>query len=195
MYGKTPSGVDLKQTETYSREKKNSVAIHTGLFLIFQLSLNRNEQELEGKPMSQVLMASLADVGWITDDDDDDDVFPEPIPDEEEIVQNEHCHWSPEEEIETITVCEQPAVAAQETPSSKEAMRKISALEDELQKLRAQIAMMIVTAPQNQGAPSTPVGAPAPPPPPPPPPPTPMSTPLKPVSQIIREVSQRLTVT
>lgn len=142
--------------------------------------------------MSQVLMASLADVGWITDDDDV--IFSEPIPDEE-IIQNEH--GSPEKEIETITVCELPAVAVQETTSSNEAMQKISALEDELQKLRAQIAMMIVTAPQNQATPSTPVGAPAPPapPPPPPPPPTPMSTPLKPVSQIIREVSHRLIVT
>ena len=114
--------------------------------------------------MSQLLMASLADVGWITDDDD---VFTESIPDEEEIIQNEHK--SPEKEIETITVCEQPAVTAQETTSNNEAMLKISALEDELQKLRAQIAMMIVTAPQNQETPSTPVGAPAPPPPPPPP--------------------------
>jgi len=89
----------------------------------FELSLNRNVQELgneiEGKPMSQVLMASLADVGWITDDDDV--IFSEPIPDEE-IIQNEH--GSPEKEIETITVCELPAVAVQETTSSKEAMQK-----------------------------------------------------------------------
>lgn len=164
-------------------------------FLIFQLSLNRNEQELgeeiEGKPLSQVLMVSLADVGWITDDDS---LLSEPVPDEEEIIQNEHK--SPEKEIETISVCEQPADVVQENTPNNEAMQKISALEDELQKLRAQIAMMIVTVPQNQVTPSTPVGAPAPPPPPPPPPPpqTPISTPLKPVSQIIREV-RRLTVT
>lgn len=136
-------------------------------------------------------MASLADVGWITDDDS---LLSEPVPDEEEIIQNEHK--SPEKEIETISVCEQSADVVQENTPNNEAMQKISALEDELQKLRAQIAMMIVTVSQNQATPSTPVGAPAPPPPPPPPPPpqTPISTPLKPVSQIIREV-RRLTVT
>lgn len=135
-------------------------------------------------------MASLADVGWITRDEDSlSDVIPD---DKEEVIE----HTSPEQETEQLVTFNQPAEDKKENSSNNdEAMQKISALEEELQKLRAQIAMMIVSAPQNQVAtPSTPVGSAAPPPPPPPPPPTPLSTPRKPVSQIIKEVTRFLTM-
>ena len=145
-----------------------------------------SEEEIEGKPLSQMLMASLADVGWITEDDD---LLSDPKLDEEELSEI----TSPEKEIKQPPIAKESADTKKEnTSNNDEAMQKISALEDELQKLRAQIAMMIVAVPQNQAStPSTPVGAAAPPPPPlpPPPPPTPISTPLKPVSQIIKEVS------
>ncbi|KAJ7375548.1 mitochondrial fission, partial [Desmophyllum pertusum] len=119
-----------------------------------ELSLNSSEQELgegiEGKPLSQMLMASLADIGWITEDDD---LLSEPITDEEEleVILNEYT--SPEKEsLETI-ISLQPTNRCKSSDSV-----------------------------HPSGGIRTP-----PPPPPPPPPPTPMSTPLKPVSQIIRE--------
>ncbi|KAJ7326527.1 mitochondrial fission [Desmophyllum pertusum] len=131
----------------------------------FELSLTSSRQEfgegIEGKPLSQMLMASLADIGWITEDDD---LLSEPITDEEEleVILNEYT--SPEKEsLETISVCNQPTDAVKENSSNNnEAMQKISALEDELKKLQAQIAMMIVAVPQNQATPSTPVGHPYP---------------------------------
>ena len=132
-----------------------------------------------------MFMASLADVGWITEDDD---LSSEMVIDEEEYYEIK----SPEKKAQQLPLPDESGDVKKEN-IPEEAMQKISALEDELQKLRAQIAMMVVAVPTNQvSTPSTPVGAGAPPapapPPPPPPPPTPMSTPLKPVSQIIKEV-------
>ena len=139
-------------------------------------------------------MASLADVAWITEDGnslsnlDSDAIF-----DEESFLDD--CN--PQNETEKLTSTDQSDldnIGKEELATNNEAMQKISALEEELQKLRAQIAMMIVANPQSQvsvGTTLTPAGAPVPPlppPPPPPPPPTVSSTPLKPVSQIIREV-------
>ena len=130
-----------------------------------------------------MFMASLADVGWITEDDD---LSSEMVIDEEEYYEI----TSQEKNAQQLALPDESGdVKKEDIP--EEAMQKISALEDELQKLRAQIAMMVVAVPTNQvSTPSTPMGAGAPPapPPPPPPPPTPMSTPLKPVSQIIKEV-------
>lgn len=77
-----------------------------------------------------------------------------------------------------------------------EAMMKISALEDELAKLRLQIASIVsqTTVPASISTPilpalctSTPVCSPAPPPPPPPPPPLMQAKKMKTVSEIIAE--------
>lgn len=164
-------------------------------------NLSRNEflsqEVIEGKPLSGMLMASLADVAWITEDGnslsnlDSDAIF-----DEESFMED--CN--PQNETEKLTATDQSDldnIGKEELATNNEAMQKISALEEELQKLRAQIAMMIVANPQSQvsvGTTLTPAGAPVPPlppPPPPPPPPTVSSTPLKPVSQIIRENKAR----
>ena len=151
---------------------------------------------MEGKPLSGMMMASLADVAWITEDGnslsntDSDAMF-----DEESFMED--C--SPQNETENPLSTDQLDLddnGKENLANNNEAMQKISALEEELQKLRAQIGMMIVANPQSQvsvGTSLTPAGAPVPPlppPPPPPPPPTLLSTPLKPVSQIIREVRQ-----
>lgn len=155
----------------------------------FELNLGRNEftsQVIDGKPLSEMLMASLSDIAWITEDDNltaDADA----IPDDKEF-QEDCCLENEPKQLLTTGL---PAIdndRMENHSNNDEAMQKISALEEELQRLRAQIAMMIVAVPQNQVAtPSTPAGAAVPPPPPPPPPPTPSSTPLKPLSQIIRE--------
>lgn len=165
-------------------------------------NLSRNEflpQEImEGKPLSGMLMASLADVAWITDDDSSlSNLNSDGFFDEESFIED--CN--PQKETEELASTDQSDldnIGKEERSNNNEAMQKISALEEELQKLRAQIAMMIVANPQSQvsvGTTLTPAGAPVPPlpppPPPPPPPPTLASTPLKPVSQIIRENKAR----
>ena len=162
-------------------------------------NLSRNEflpQEImEGKPLSGMLMASLADVAWITDEGSSlSNLNSDGFFDEESFIED--CN--PQKETEELASTDQSDlhnIGKEERSNNNEAMQKISALEEELQKLRAQIAMMIVANPQSQvsvGTTLTPAGAPVPPlpppPPPPPPPPTLASTPLKPVSQIIREV-------
>ena len=163
-------------------------------------NLSRNEslsQEImQGKPLSGMLMASLADVAWITEDDSSlSNLNSDGFFDEESFIED--CN--PQKETEELASTHQSDldnIGKEELSNNNEAMQKISALEEELQKLRAQIAMMIVANPQSQvsvGTTLTPAGAPVPPPPlppppPPPPPPTLASTPLKPVSQIIREV-------
>lgn len=165
-------------------------------------NLSRNEflpQEImEGKPLSGMLMASLADVAWITDDGSSlSNLNSDGFFDEESFIED--CN--PQKETEELASTDQSDldnIGKEERSNNNEAMQKISALEEELQKLRAQIAMMIVANPQSQvsvGTTLTPAGAPVPPlpppPPPPPPPPTLASTPLKPVSQIIRENKAR----
>lgn len=165
-------------------------------------NLSRNEflpQEImEGKPLSGMLMASLADVAWITDDGSSlSNLNSDGFFDEESFIED--CN--PQKETEELASTDQSDldnIEKEERSNNNEAMQKISALEEELQKLRAQIAMMIVANPQSQvsvGTTLTPAGAPVPPlpppPPPPPPPPTLASTPLKPVSQIIRENKAR----
>lgn len=165
-------------------------------------NLSRNEflpQEImEGKPLSGMLMASLADVAWITDDGSSlSNLSSDGFFDEESFIED--CN--PQKETEELASTDQSDldnIGKEERSNNNEAMQKISALEEELQKLRAQIAMMIVANPQSQvsvGTTLTPAGAPVPPlpppPPPPPPPPTLVSTPLKPVSQIIRENKAR----
>jgi len=161
-------------------------------------NLSRNEslsQEImQGKPLSGMLMASLADVAWITEDGSSlSNLNSDGFFDEESFIED--CN--PQKETEELASTDQSDldnIGKEELSNNSEAMQKISALEEELQKLRAQIAMMIVANPQSQvsvGTTLTPAGAPVPPlppPPPPPPPPTLASTPLKPVSQIIREV-------
>ncbi|KAI0231789.1 Mitochondrial fission regulator 2 [Lamellibrachia satsuma] len=75
------------------------------------------------------------------------------------------------------------------------AMRKISALEDELSKLREQIAMIVINQehagislrPNATPPPPPPCGLPPPPPPPPPPMPSLLSTPRIPLSDIIKK--------
>ncbi|KAK2558255.1 Mitochondrial fission regulator 2 [Acropora cervicornis] len=162
-------------------------------------NLSRNEslsQEImQGKPLSGMLMASLADVAWITEDCSSlSNLNSDGFFDEESFIED--CN--PQKETEELASTDQSDldnIGKEELSNNSEAMQKISALEEELQKLRAQIAMMIVANPQSQvsvGTTLTPTGAPVPPlppPPPPPPPPTLASTPLKPVSQIIRETS------
>lgn len=165
-------------------------------------NLSRNEflpQEImEGKPLSGMLMTSLADVAWITDDGSSlSNLNSDGFFDEESLIED--CN--PQKETEELASTDQSDldnIGKEERSNNNEAMQKISALEEELQKLRAQIAMMIVANPQSQvsvGTTLTPAGAPVPPlpppPPPPPPPPTLASTPLKPVSQIIRENKAR----
>ncbi|XP_074635184.1 mitochondrial fission regulator 1-like isoform X1 [Acropora palmata] len=164
-------------------------------------NLSRNEslsQEImQGKPLSGMLMASLADVAWITEDGSSlSNLNSDGFFDEESFIED--CN--PQKETEELASTDQSDldnIGKEELSNNSEAMQKISALEEELQKLRAQIAMMIVANPQSQvsvGTTLTPAGAPVPPlppPPPPPPPPTLASTPLKPVSQIIRENKAR----
>ena len=156
--------------------------------IMFQITINDNNQEsddeIEGKPLSQMLMASLADVGWITGGNDG--LLPH--------QSNESAVEESETQAKQLPTSEVEENTDYNLTSNCEAMRKISALEDELQRLRAQIAMMLVdTPPQIQEqlintTPTTPMDAPVPPPPPPPPPSTPQST-IKPISQIIKEVN------
>ena len=137
------------------------------------------------KPRSQLMMMSLADVGWIADMEDSFRSQNHQITD----ILDKECSQNNTQDIKNELVNSQPNDAA---------MEKISALEGELERLKAQIAML-VQCPQSQApmfqmpmtsTPCTP-SAPLPPPPPPPPPPpvTPCNTPMKSVAQIIREVS------
>ena len=126
-------------------------------------------------------MATLADIGQMG-------VQNEPnLKETKEQVTSEE-DLKRKEEIETRAVV---------TLSDASAIAKISALEDELQKLREQIATLVTAPQQPPAAPLTPsiptgVAPPAPPPPPPPPPPPSTSTPIKAVSQIIKEVKRMI---
>lgn len=141
------------------------------------------EEAPEDKPWSHGLMATLADISLMIGVQNEEDLDGSSLTTEDHLNFEDEEEQKPEEENKPNTAL----------VNNASAMDKISALEDELQRLREQIALL-VTVPQNQGytpipsTPSTPAGAPAPPPPPPPPPPPTLATPVKPVAQIIREV-------
>lgn len=135
------------------------------------------------------LVASLADIGWIDKDEeeDDEDYFDRPrsgVP--AGLVFRAHQpQRKPLTRQRSLPSLNQGAPDPQgPTIANDEAIQKISALETELAKLRAQIAQ-IVLAQEKNAEPAATTGAPPPPPPPcgtlpppPPPPPPPLPPPL-----------------
>ena len=125
---------------------------------------------------------TLADIGWVADMEDSG--------------RSENPHPT-EQEKELYTGNSASEDVKSKSEANAAAMEKISALEGELERLKAQIAML-VQCPQPQvplhpvpmtSTPCTPIASLPPPPPPPPPPPlTPCNTPMKSVAQIIKEV-------
>ncbi|XP_072410305.1 mitochondrial fission regulator 2 isoform X3 [Chiloscyllium punctatum] len=110
---------------------------------------------------------SLADVLWIADDDGEaftrfrNEVRP---PKAEQVISLKQERCTP------MMLLNYPKNG--NNTSNENALNKISQLEDELSRLRSQIAMLITLQDQRSGTP----GNALPPPPPPPPPPLPMST-------------------
>ncbi|KAK7879046.1 hypothetical protein WMY93_030799 [Mugilogobius chulae] len=135
------------------------------------------------------LVASLADVGWIDRDDEDDaDYFDRPrpgLPSGLLFRAHEPPHRLTRQQS-LPSLYQGPLDPQGPTVANDEAIQKISALETELAKLRAQIAQ-IVLAQEKTSQPAAATGAPPPPPapsgtlpPPPPPPPPPTSSPKPP---------------
>ncbi|XP_047424525.1 mitochondrial fission regulator 1 [Mugil cephalus] len=146
------------------------------------------------------LVASLADVAWIDRDEEeeDDDNYSGAArsgipPGLMFRVQQPHPQRKPLTRRRSLPSLHQGAQDPQgPTAANDEAIQKISALETELAKLRAQIAQ-IVLAQEKNAQPAATTGAPPPPPPPcgnqPPPPPPPPPPPLPPPPGIQRSFS------
>nr|XP_046226590.1 mitochondrial fission regulator 1 [Scatophagus argus] len=144
------------------------------------------------------LVASLADIGWIDrDDEDDEDYFGRPrsgiSPGLVFRVQQPHPQRKPLTRQRSLPSLHDGTRDPQgPTVANDEAIQKISALETELAKLRAQIAQ-IVLAQEKSAQPAATTGAPPPPPPPcgslPPPPPPPPPPPLPPPPNLQRTFS------
>ncbi|XP_034025535.1 mitochondrial fission regulator 1 isoform X2 [Thalassophryne amazonica] len=134
------------------------------------------------------LVASLADITWIEQDgDDEEDFFGRPRLALPEGFVFRACQPRPQKKPfprqRSLPTLHSEALDLQgSTTANNETIEKISALETELAKLRAQIAQ-IVLAQEKIAQPASAVGAPPPPlpcgtlhhPPPPPPPPPPLS--------------------
>ncbi|XP_074843233.1 mitochondrial fission regulator 1 isoform X2 [Carettochelys insculpta] len=136
---------------------------------------NRSKQLREDR------VVSLADVGWVAEEEGEvstrlrSEVWPKSSPP----LPHEPCcsERPPSRQVSLPNLLGEPAPKSVMTMND-EALQKISALENELASLRAQIAK-IVTLQEQQNLPaaglSPTASAPVPPPPPPPPPPLPPS--------------------
>ncbi|NWT52532.1 MTFR1 regulator, partial [Erythrocercus mccallii] len=124
-------------------------------------------------------VASFADVGWIAEEEGEvstrlrSEVWSkpaQPVPGEAH-----HCRQSPQRQTSLQSPAGEEPVPRSAVMANEEALQKISALENELASLRAQIAK-IVTLQEQQNltavglSPLAPAAVPVPPPPPPPPP-------------------------
>lgn len=132
---------------------------------------------------------SFADVLWVCEDEGDSSTKNRNhLPQKKHRVSNENVRV----QRPTLPQTQRGFSSMKSTPDS-DALKKISALETELLKLRAQIAL-IVTTPQTPGAPmtSTPLRPSPPPPPPLPPPPScpSTSTSVQTVSALIKSRKQ-----
>ncbi|XP_022067062.2 mitochondrial fission regulator 1 [Acanthochromis polyacanthus] len=148
---------------------------------------------LIGNTRQNNLVASLADIAWIDkDDDDDEDYLGRPrsgIP--QGLVFRAHrSQRKPPTRRRSLPSLHQGAPDPQgPTVANDEAIQKISALETELAKLRAQIAQIVLAQEKNTQPAATTGTSPAPPPPAPPPPPPPPPPPLPPPPNLQRTFS------
>uniref|UniRef100_A0A3Q2WZ58 Mitochondrial fission regulator n=1 Tax=Haplochromis burtoni TaxID=8153 RepID=A0A3Q2WZ58_HAPBU len=134
---------------------------------------------LIGSRRQNCLVATLADVAWIDrDEDDEDDYFSRPrsgIPPGLMFrAQRPHPPRSRLNRQNSLPSMHHGALDSQASAAANnEAIQKISALETELAKLRAQIAQIVLAQEKRAPPPPLPCGNLPPPPPPPPPPPLP----------------------
>lgn len=125
------------------------------------------------------LVASLADVGWIDRDEDNEDYFdgPGPGPSTGLVFRAHQPQHRLTRQRSLPSLNQEPPDPQGTTIANDEAIQKISALETELAKLRAQIAQIVLAQEKTSQPAAAATGAPPPPPPcgslPPPPPPPP----------------------
>ncbi|XP_041108399.1 mitochondrial fission regulator 2 [Polyodon spathula] len=162
-------------------------------------------------PVSRPFVPSFADVLWVADNKDETCVSLRNVISPCRGERRTNCTPVPPEHISMLSQSVKRVVEKKGNSQSTNAcaLKKITALEDELSRLRAQIAMIVTTQDQGYSMPqlgfmqppgtpgmsllpvltSTPSCTPAPPPPPSPLPPPPPSTPLPPPSCRTAQVS------
>ncbi|KAK6489025.1 mitochondrial fission regulator 2-like isoform X1 [Huso huso] len=167
------------------------------------------QHSTESTPVSRPFVPSFADVLWVADSKDETCASLRNVIHPCRGERRTNCIPVPPEHISMLSQSMKRMVEKKGNSQTTNtcALKKITALEDELSRLRAQIAMIVTTQDQGSslsqsgfmqppGTPgmsllpmltSTPSSTPAPPPPPPPPPPP--STPLPPPSCITAQVS------
>ncbi|NXX78353.1 MTFR1 regulator, partial [Urocolius indicus] len=180
----------LWSSKPYGSSRSIVRKIGTNLSLIqcprvqFQLTSHATEGN-HPHQLREDAVASFADVGWVAQEEGEvstrlrSEVWSKPAP----LPGEPHPSGkSPHRQVSSQNPLEEEPVSRNTAIANEEALQKISALENELATLRAQIAKIVILQEQQNltavgsspaASAAIPVAPPAPPPPPPPPPPLP----------------------
>ncbi|KAM6087013.1 mitochondrial fission regulator 1 isoform 2-T4 [Chlamydotis macqueenii] len=181
----------LWSSKPYGSSRSIVRKIGTNLSLIqcprvqFQLTSHATE----GNHPSQLredAVASFADVGWVAQEEGEvstrlrSEFWSKPA--QPVSVELHHSRKSPCRQMSLENPLEEPPASRSMVTANEEALQKISALENELANLRAQIAKIVILQEQQNliavgSSPVASAAVPAAPPPPPPPPPPPLPLP------------------